>query len=602
MSFNSDQYNFLKSEEPQGIDINSPYVSKNFLYVQDNQQGSYTNSGLNLVEVNLRNIISTGKVTDTADMFYCIPTVTTAAVTNAAGAVQTAPVNGVSLISTKSNYQHLIHQVECQVNGQTVSPLIGYSSMFNNFKMLSKMSLTDLQNCGTTWNIDIDSPNSCQFNTAVPTTAATVCPGLGLTNNIVYQGTSAALGYQSYAGSGQNSGTCNDALQRRQCKFVDVSTAGAAYNKIFGAQGAGQPVLLTTANIVSECRPYYSVTGNIMAWYDVAIIPLKYLIDFCDKAGLTSQLDMTLKFYINTGSVVVPLTFGTPTAVATPQYGAFTSSFSGVCPLMVNMIVNGANGLNDTTNDKFIVAQLNIAKASTSPISVGTGTINLGNGIAGHTMSQTRVYYSSIELQPSRLEKYLVENRNKMILYENLVFNSFSNISPNSGGGGIINASVKNPIALLAIPFISTSCPVTYGSNASVLGFSQYSSPYDTAPSTCSPCILNNIMLQVGSNNLFSSGTLPAYTFEMFIQQVSGAERIMNELSSNCGLINQRFFEMNKFYYFDISRARDSDKLQGKQIVFTFTNGSNVPVDVLVFVAYSDSAKIDVVTGLVTKL
>ena len=44
-----------------------------------------------------------------------------------------------------------------------------------------------------------------------------------------------------------------------------------------------------------------------------------------------------------------------------------------------------------------------------------------------------------------------------------------------------------------------------------------------------------------------------------------------------------------------------ADKLQPRNINVSFTNNSNVPIDVIIFAFYSDQLTIDVETGIVTK-
>jgi hypothetical protein len=47
--------------------------------------------------------------------------------------------------------------------------------------------------------------------------------------------------------------------------------------------------------------------------------------------------------------------------------------------------------------------------------------------------------------------------------------------------------------------------------------------------------------------------------------------------------------------------AKLADKLNGRNINVSFTNNSNVPIEVMVFIFYSDEITIDVKTGLVTR-
>ena len=45
----------------------------------------------------------------------------------------------------------------------------------------------------------------------------------------------------------------------------------------------------------------------------------------------------------------------------------------------------------------------------------------------------------------------------------------------------------------------------------------------------------------------------------------------------------------------------NADKVNDRNINVSFTNNSNVPIEVMVFIFYSDEITIDVKTGLVTR-
>ena len=141
-----------------------------------------------------------------------------------------------------------------------------------------------------------------------------------------------ALGFQISAGTQQNAGCVNEALQRRTPRCVDL--VNSKFNNLYGTPSANaQPVILTAAQLNAEFRPYYTTSGNYMYWYDIAIIPLRLICDALDKIGLTKKLDMQMKLYINTGYLSVPFSFGTNSDASTVQYGAFTNStFVNTCP------------------------------------------------------------------------------------------------------------------------------------------------------------------------------------------------------------------------------------------------------------------------------
>ena len=610
MSLNTDNYNFLKSSQPQGVDDYSPYIDKTYQTIQDINSGVYTNNGLTLVNFDLTSIYNSSVFSDTADSYLAIPIIQSAVHTrNDTGATVAPPTAGASLMSLKSNYQHLVHQVDAVGNGKTLHGLQPLISMFNHFKLLSQVSATDLKTASTTWGMSEipDTPNSVQWLTRAGLkadgNANAPHPGVGLCNNVPYNGTTSGLGFQTIMGANQNAGAVNEALQRRISRIVDIQNN--KYNNLFGAPSANQqPTILSSSQLITEFRPFYTVANNYMYWYDVAIIPMKMLCDCMDKIGLVKKIDLKLKVYFNTGTLQIPLTVGTANDPSTVQYGAFTnSSFNQTCPFTVNLLASSAvtGGFNYSAGASTITAGCYIAKVPTSYITVTGGSVNLGTNASIHPMPACRFVYSQITLSPAFAEQYITENRNKLVVYENVIANSFNNITANGGSfNGLVQSGLRNPLGLLIVPLISSTCPTTTSAGAGTLGFSQFASPFDTCPATSSPCSIVNLAITLGNKNVLSGNNL-YYTYENFIQQVSLAQTIINEVSMNVGVIDQKWWEMNRYYWVDLGRSKEADKATDRNLNMSFINNSSVPIDVLTFIVYLDKIVVDCETGVIKK-
>ena len=160
-----------------------------------------------------------------------------------------------------------------------------------------------------------------------------------------------------------------------------------------------------------------------------------------------------------------------------------------------------------------------------------------------------------------------------------------------------ITSSITNPIGLVIVPFVSKSG--TGGSlGANALGFAQYESPWDTAPSTGAPISLTGISVSLGGKKVISE--VLNYTYENFLHQVILAETIASsDIGLNVGLVNQEFWESNRVYYIDLARSREVDKDTPRELTFKCTNNSLVPIDVLIFAVYLEKFSIDVITGAI---
>ena len=77
---------------------------------------------------------------------------------------------------------------------------------------------------------------------------------------------------------------------------------------------------MTFTNLASEFRPYYEVKGvsgsRYMLWYDYAVIKLNNLFESIDHIGLTQKLDVSIRLWLNCGTVNITVgSSGTPAAM-----------------------------------------------------------------------------------------------------------------------------------------------------------------------------------------------------------------------------------------------------------------------------------------------
>jgi hypothetical protein len=640
----TDEYAFMSSSTPQSVD-SSPYSEKNFNNINDINSGVYSNnSGLTLVQFDCASIYNSATYTDLNDAFLTIPLVMEAVwVSN--NAVATPPVAGHGLLAMKNGFINLVHQVEISSGGQVIQNMQPFTNVLKNVKFMSNMGATDLEQLSSSYGFAdcLDGTSSQKWFTqaVVPNSAADLVrgtfPGVGLTNNQAYLNvtddfSATVASASSYSTDAQtvaglpNAFTVNPALQKRINRITsarsNVGSSNASLQKvvsvgpsnIYGDSQSltGQPVIMTASDLQQEFRSYYTLVGSKMVWYDTAVIPLKWLCDSMRAIGLTKKFDAQIRLYLNTGSLVTPVSFvstaAPPLASATgfPQYGAPTSStFSNTCPYTVNTLpfaqaTSATNGfLGTTAGNNFLVSGLFVAKSPTTSISAGTASVDLG-GVT-HPMPSCRLYYSQIKLEPSRALAYEQENRAKECVYEDFIFNQYSAIPAQGTFSQLIQSGIRNPLALCVIPLISTTTPVAVGSSTAI-NITQYGNPYDTCPSTFAPISLTNFQVAIGGSNVFKSGSL-FYSFENFLEQFVLADNVVAGVgAANVGVIDQKFWEASRVYWADLSRSTDADKASMRNLVLSFKNNSQVPIDLLVFTIYSSHISVDVANGRVALL
>ena len=89
---------------------------------------------------------------------------------------------GEVILAIKSNYQHLIHQIEITCNGKVCEQMQPFISIAKNFQLLSTMSATDLKSMSISLGMSdtLDNERSVQWNTIA---SANRPGGVGLCNN-----------------------------------------------------------------------------------------------------------------------------------------------------------------------------------------------------------------------------------------------------------------------------------------------------------------------------------------------------------------------------------------------------------------------------------
>jgi hypothetical protein len=305
--------------------------------------------------------------------------------------------------------------------------------------------------------------------------------------------------------------------------------------------------------------------------------------------GLVRRFDATLRLWVNTGTVCV--------SVESPQLPALNyalipnnNSFSSTCPLLVNYIPSitsgGTQGVPVSTAN--IVAGLYIAKPPST--SYGNG-VNLVNSGVAHPLGNCRSYYSQIMLDPQKSITYTNVNVIKKVIYRTFVSNQYNNIAKNSSFNQLINSGIVHPTGVLIV--IGRTSAVGFGD-------SQWKSPFDTCPSTTSTCSLTNLSVSVGGSKVLQSTFF--YTYENSLEQVNLAEQLTSsDFGVSTGLISKGYWEWSRWYFVNVERSQAADKLQPRNINISFNNNSNVPIDCLVFIFYSDEFVINVETGIIEK-
>jgi hypothetical protein len=620
----------------------TPFEDSQFNYINDINSGVYS-SNPTLVQWDLTSIMSHQSFTSVDDLFCTIPIqmvaqyvtalgvgvpptgVAAAAGAAGAGLGQTGGwVSGTNLgyssalLSLKGSFQSIVHQCEMSIGGRVVSDLQPFTNIYTGFRLASQMNAgSDLRATAPSLGIadvGLDNQNSVMFNSSVNTIATVGVSGCGLTNNRPFVSTSVgATQVQAVLGN-QNQFVGNDAIGRRLARYADTTGGVNGVYGVSGPQGSATMTIMNSTQLANEMKATVQLvngqpvgssttTTNYIVYTDTLVLPLRYLMDVVKQLPIMKRTDILIRMYLNTGSLLVPVV-PSATTNQTQYFAPQSSTFVNTCPFTVNYLDLGipltavgiACGL-------FIARPTTTSLSSVQPagttITAVTVPVNLGNCPTAHPMTACRTYFNQISLTPEKEEAYLLANSAKQVVYERFIYNQYNNVG--SSFSQLIASGVKNPLACVIIPFISTSNTGKSGTGSANFP-AQYSSPFDTCGGiSFSPISLINLQVSLGMKNQLQNSLY--FTWENYLEQVCQYECVSGNKFDflNTGIITQAWWEQNRVYFVNLSRGTPADRATPRNILVSFANNTNIFVDCMIYVVYADKIVVNVRTGLVSQ-
>jgi hypothetical protein len=606
------QYEYERSIQPQSLYKDDCCTDYQFNYINDINSTIYQNSSLSLVQYDLTSIYNSSKMTNTADHYIVIPAVRTVRLTNgnSQAVVPMNVANAFSCLSFKNGTQSIIHMADLAVDGKTICQLQPYQNVVSGINIVSKMSKDDLTMNGKIKGLassGLDNPNSTIFSgsytldgTTYDLSGAGIFGGAraqpsgpGLSNNLPFgpsiynsSGNAENVGtsFQSQAGP-QNFLTVNNCIQEKLAWTVNAS---GQMNQIFGSNSAGTANYIMPINRLNQdftsYSQYIASTGTYV-YYDYLIIKLSDIIGSMDNIGLLRRYNAVLRIYINTGLITVSAnTINTNYEQLIFRGNSYTT-FTNTCPILINNLSSSQNWSSNPFTD--ITAGFFIGKSPDYSIQTYSGaSVNfLGYSSA---ITSTRYYYSSILLDPLKASDYLTSQQTKTVISNEYLYNTYSNIQAGSNYSQLIQSGVRNIKTVIIIPYIASS----------LFNFSQLGSPFDCAGGAgcTSPLSLINLQVAIGGINQLTN-TL-TYQYENWIEQLSKFNKESSALGVESSLLDYNFWNYNKIYLVNVNSQIDDNETP-RNVVVSFVNNSNLPMDVQVFVVYEQEIIVNCSTGAV---
>ena len=603
----SDNYYFERSNLQEGSQLASPYIKKEWQFVNDINGGSYVNSSQSTVQFDLTSIFNSTKLVNLNEAYFLIPvTYVSVYTTGTAGSLVAPVASSINAVGGKPGAWNLINGADCQWSGKNLQQYQQNINAYISYKMLSDLSATDIAQLGPTLNLGncIDGWESSKFNGSANATFTGTYPtnpvvtggigGNGISNNAPF-----ALSGNSNAGDQAASGAqfvsaYNKGLASRLSRIAD--TTNSNQNMIGSSGGTSTTYITNSTNLLKEFRPYYTVLNtNYMVVYDLAIVKVGDLFNSFKTICMTKRMMCTMRLYMNTGTVASALVSngsGVSTGLMTTSLSSNT--FIGTCPIVQSALLTLPNTCSGIVTGVFIGASV-----PNTAISFNGGTINLANSQASHFLNSVRFVYPNIELKTNKLIPYLSENRSKKICFVDVLSNQINNIGAGATYSALIQSGVQKIKSVILIPMISSTVHGTTGSTGTgVVPFSPLLSPFCNFPSgDTGPISLINLQVQIGGVNILSnvlSAPVDNYLQEILLyNNINGAET-----GVSCGLINQDMWTNNyRVYHVSCDRCNLTDLATPRNIVVSFVNNSLQPIDVLVFTEKYVDFILDVETG-----
>ena len=627
----SDKLVFDLAQEVEGSP--SVFVRKDWLNILDNQNQNYNN---NQSIIDTSQLSNSNKYMSYREAYLLIPFLISLGTTDAtlvSGAYTNrffAPTDGARSadysIGLKNWFGQIIHSFTLDYNGTTIVQQTPYINMWNSFKLMTSLSLDDINTQGATIGFYPDDATSWQYNTPVVGTITSF--GQGVCNN------SNAINPTDVYGqfTNFNSGLGNSGfLARQQLINFDIDGITDGYGgpntTTYGSLLSSGQTALTNVwkSYIYNKRDQTAValTNGRLQINVVATVYLKHIHSFFNMCPLLKGVFMKMTMNLNnTTTEFKTTTVGSAqnvVASTTLLCRSVSNPLGGVNPLMVastttssvpSTITSGGYGLcpgnPSALGTASITYRLNI--------SVGAKCLDpilKNNGAGDGNLSQSvYLYIPAYTFNPVFEQAYL-SSPVKQIKYTDVYQYQVLGVAPGNTFNNLLTNGIANVKSVLILPYYSTNSSVVAApvpldninmstNTGFVTGTPVWQSPFDTAGTgTTSPlCYLTNFNIQVsGQNAIYNT---ERYNFEQFNNQLYGQNAVNGGLTDGItsGLIDRQKFDMAySYYYVNVERMLPVEMSVPKSIRILGTNLSSKYIDLYCFIEYGVEVSIDALTG-----
>jgi len=611
-------------EESVNTEVSSSeFVDKQWLYVNDNNNSSYSSQ----VVLDTTPLANSGSYINWSEAFILMPLVLQ--IERTAGTAALSSTGSFDFVAAlKSGYWNILHSMSVEFNNGNIIQQVPFMNVFCSFKNITSWSQEDLTQWGNVTGFFPDSARSWAYNDATSATTLTLPlsgSGYGLTNNrnAPYVNISLVVGSNFVSGptltsiAAYNTSTratlassdytqvWNEGLFQRQL-FINYNPILNAANNASNQQG----YLMNSTNCQEVFRTFVIADTDKRSYAIDAIIRLKDIADFFQKCPLLKG--STMRMYLNTNQTYFQVQQTGPTYTATtgaPLLGPLLNLTAspvilgggGTNPILYSSanLGQGAGNLTPLTATTAVTMTLNVALSI-----VRTQFSQMGTNIVTAPISSCRLYAPAYTMSPIAEQRYLSLTPTKRIVYNDIFQFSFPSQSVNSPFNILVSNGIPNVRSVLVLPLLPIGSNGNSTLPASGFRTSSILSPFSSTPSTPDPLMIKNFQIQISGKNLFINQL--QYDFENFYEQLVSSNQLNGGLTTSLasGLVSKSDFQqLYRYYYGNCGRSLPSEEGVSKAIQIQGTiavpTSSSVitAVDLMVFVEFEREITIDVRTG-----
>ncbi len=573
------------------------FVKRDFLNLQDQNNGNYSGNQLVLDTSQLAN---SNKYMAYREAYFAVPLLLTA--TNGSTPLMTNPNDAATCcdrtFGLKSWFGSIIHSMSLDYAGTTIIQTTALCSMWQQFGLLTTMSLQDVKTNGASIGFYPDTSDSWSY---VPGDSP---EGPGVTNNCN------ALGQQQLTAVLGTGALANEGWAER-CKQLAFDMSGIPGSRADGALPIVAQRSVAYNILLQETAASQMRIGHVMApttpaqcWQaqQMAIIRLKDIHSFFSQVPLLKGVFMRLTLNLNQPSITLSRDANGALLLAST-----TNPLGGVNPLFVAanlprdtslrsaapsevQAIPGANGVFSAAAGASLILSLSVGSTVINSTQLATGFAK-----AGDIGRSVFLYVPAYTFNPTFEEAYLA-SPTKTIVYTD-IYQYQTPESPNGAYNYLITNGIANIKSVLVLPYFSIIAPGAAGAGAQA---APYQSPFD--PAGCGPTSplahqANFNVVVAGQNMIYNT---QQYTFEQYMNNLQGCNSVNANLVDGLtsGLVSQYdFLQSYCYYYVNTSRMLPVDEAVPKSVQITGTNNSQRDIKFVVFVEYGVQVSVDVLTG-----